>query len=192
MRFVKLGSGDIFREMYAVPKGIWATHEEVVAHLRQWEAYDFPLGKWLNIQETDSAVIMHWVPFSCSWWSEMTPQNFDLHMREAVKDFPDDVIVVYYENNCFGVVRRNCSSLTEVPDDTINSLVLKKDNNMAALTKDTVNGKVFGVCAGLAEWLGVDVTVVRLLTVLSFFISGSLTFWAYIIAAIVLPDKAHS
>ena len=97
--------------------------------------------------------------------------------------------VIDYENNCFGVVRRNSSSLSEVSDDTINSLVLKKEKIMAALTKDSANGKVFGVCSGLAEWLGVDVTLVRIVTVVSFLFTASLTFWAYVLAAIVLPDK---
>ena len=60
---------------------------------------------------------------------------------------------------------------------------------MSDLHKDTANGKIFGVCAGISEWLGLDVTLVRVLTVISFFISGSLTFWGYLLLGLILPDR---
>lgn len=56
-----------------------------------------------------------------------------------------------------------------------------------ALKRDTEKGMVFGVCAGLAKHLGMDLGLLRVLTVISFLLTGSITFWAYIIAAIVLP-----
>ena len=43
-----------------------------------------------------------------------------------------------------------------------------------------------GVCGGLAEYFGIDPTVVRLLAVL-LLILGGLTFWIYIIMWIVVP-----
>lgn len=46
---------------------------------------------------------------------------------------------------------------------------------------------VCGVCGGLAEYLDIDVTVVRLVTFLLIFFGG-LSLWAYIIAAIIIPD----
>ena len=63
---------------------------------------------------------------------------------------------------------------------------------MSSLHKDSKNGKILGVCAGISEWLGLDVTLVRVLTVLSFFITGSVTFWAYLLAGILLPDENDS
>jgi phage shock protein PspC (stress-responsive transcriptional regulator) len=47
---------------------------------------------------------------------------------------------------------------------------------------------IAGVCAGLADYIGMDPTVVRLLTVLLFFLSGSAAFWAYLIMWIVVPE----
>jgi len=58
-----------------------------------------------------------------------------------------------------------------------------------ALTRDTQNAMIFGVCAGMAKEWNSDVTVCRILTVISFFFTGSLTFWAYIIMAILLPKS---
>ena len=48
-----------------------------------------------------------------------------------------------------------------------------------------------GVCAGFAEYLNIDPTVVRLLVVLGFFLGlhGGLVL-AYIIMAIVTPEEA--
>lgn len=44
-----------------------------------------------------------------------------------------------------------------------------------------------GVCAGLAKYLDVDVTFIRILVVLAFFCSGGLVFLAYIVAIFIMP-----
>lgn len=48
--------------------------------------------------------------------------------------------------------------------------------------------RVCGVCQGVAEYLNVDVTVVRILWAVAA-LCGSLGFWAYVVCALVLPDK---
>ncbi|MEE9410357.1 MAG: PspC domain-containing protein [Candidatus Heimdallarchaeota archaeon] len=48
---------------------------------------------------------------------------------------------------------------------------------------------VGGVSSGLARYSNMDVGLMRLLTVLSFLITGSTTFWAYIIMWIILPEE---
>jgi phage shock protein C len=56
------------------------------------------------------------------------------------------------------------------------------------LYKDSKNGKIAGVCAGLSDYFEIDVTLVRLVMVASVFLGGAgLVF--YIVAAIVMPDK---
>lgn len=50
-------------------------------------------------------------------------------------------------------------------------------------------GKVLcGVCAGVAEYLKLDVNIVRVLWVV-LAICGSLGFWAYLVCALILPWK---
>lgn len=49
------------------------------------------------------------------------------------------------------------------------------------------NKMVCGVCAGIAEYFGVDPTLVRLGVVL-LALAGSVGFWGYIIAAIIMPE----
>ena len=46
-----------------------------------------------------------------------------------------------------------------------------------------------GVCAGLADYFDVDPVLVRLLTVLIFFMSAGSVVIAYIIAWIIIPNK---
>lgn len=57
---------------------------------------------------------------------------------------------------------------------------------MNQLTKSK-NRMLFGVCGGLAEYLSVDTTLVRLGFVIGAFMTGSLLFWFYLLMAILLP-----
>lgn len=54
------------------------------------------------------------------------------------------------------------------------------------LYKSNTNKMIDGVCGGIAEYFGVDPTIVRLAWVLFCALGGS-GFLAYIIAAIVIP-----
>lgn len=58
---------------------------------------------------------------------------------------------------------------------------------MKKLYKSDVDRKLCGVCGGIAEYLGIDSTIVRLIWVVLvvFFGTGIL---AYIIATLVIPD----
>jgi phage shock protein C len=54
---------------------------------------------------------------------------------------------------------------------------------------DRANGKMMGVCAGLSRLAGVDVTLVRLLTVISLFILGPITVLLYLVAGWIAPEQ---
>jgi phage shock protein C len=55
------------------------------------------------------------------------------------------------------------------------------------LYRSKTNRMICGVCGGLGEYLNIDPTIIRLLTVLLAFTGGGLV--AYIIAAILIPDE---
>ena len=56
------------------------------------------------------------------------------------------------------------------------------------LYRSRADKKLCGVCGGLAKYFGVDVSIVRLLTVLAaIFVGGGLL--AYIICALVIPEE---
>ncbi len=61
--------------------------------------------------------------------------------------------------------------------------------NKSKLTRSN-NRVIAGVCAGLAEWLGWDIALVRLLyLIVSIFSAGFPGILAYIILWIVMPEE---
>lgn len=59
---------------------------------------------------------------------------------------------------------------------------------MARLAKSK-NRSLFGVCGGLANYLGIDVSIIRILFVIGAICSGSIVFWLYLLLALVLPSE---
>src|SRR5919206_387763 len=55
--------------------------------------------------------------------------------------------------------------------------------------RDKRNGKLFGVCAGIADYTGFDVALVRVCFLAAIFMSGGSVLPFYFIAAIVTPTK---
>ena len=55
--------------------------------------------------------------------------------------------------------------------------------------RDKRNGKVFGVCAGIADYTGFDVSLIRVCFLASVFLSGGSVLPFYVIAAMVTPTK---
>lgn len=51
------------------------------------------------------------------------------------------------------------------------------------------NKKLCGVCGGIGEYLNIDPTVIRLLWVVFFFLGGS-GLLAYIVCALIMPNKS--
>lgn len=58
--------------------------------------------------------------------------------------------------------------------------------------RDKRNGKVFGVCAGIADYTGFDVALVRICFLAAVFMSGGSILPFYFIAAMVAPTKPLS
>ena len=57
------------------------------------------------------------------------------------------------------------------------------------LFKNKEDGMIFGVCAGLSDATGIDVSLVRIATFLGAIATGSIVFWLYFLLAIFLPKK---
>ena len=66
------------------------------------------------------------------------------------------------------------------------------NNNYKSLTRSTSNRMIAGVCAGLGEYLGIDPTIVRLLTVLAFFTGFGGIAIVYFIMMIVVPEQTSA
>lgn len=55
--------------------------------------------------------------------------------------------------------------------------------------RDKRNGKVMGICAGIADYTGFDVSLVRIGMIAAVFLSSGSILPVYFIAAMVAPDK---
>jgi len=56
------------------------------------------------------------------------------------------------------------------------------------LVRSTQDKRIAGICGGLGEYFNVDPTVMRILFIAGFFLTGSLIFWLYLVLWIVIPE----
>ncbi len=61
--------------------------------------------------------------------------------------------------------------------------------SLRRMHRSRLDRKIFGVCGGFADYFGIDSTVVRILLVVSAFLSFGLTLLAYILLAILIPEE---
>lgn len=60
---------------------------------------------------------------------------------------------------------------------------------MSQLHKSKNNKMLFGVCGGLSNTLGIDVTLIRIAFLLGAIFTGSVLLWVYLVLALLLPAK---
>ncbi|QUL56242.1 PspC domain-containing protein [Paenibacillus tritici] len=59
------------------------------------------------------------------------------------------------------------------------------------LTRSVQDKKLTGLCGGLARYLGVDTTLVRLLVVAATFFSFGTVVFLYIIGSLLIPQESY-
>ncbi len=64
----------------------------------------------------------------------------------------------------------------------------EEEETMKKLYRSNTDRKICGVCGGIAEYLNVDSTVVRLAALIAFFAAGT-GLLAYIVAAVLIPER---
>lgn len=62
-----------------------------------------------------------------------------------------------------------------------------ENNNYRRLLRSTTDRRIAGVCGGLAKYLNVDPSVVRILFLLSI-IFGGFGIWAYLVVWLIAPE----
>ena len=62
-----------------------------------------------------------------------------------------------------------------------------ENNNYRRLTRSTAYRRIAGVCGGLAKYLSVDPTVLRIIFLITA-IFGGIGLWAYLIIWLVAPE----
>ena len=62
-------------------------------------------------------------------------------------------------------------------------------NNKKLYRTEGPKAKIFGVCGGVAEYLGVDATVLRVIVAV-LTLCGSVGLWVYLVAALIMPKES--
>jgi phage shock protein PspC (stress-responsive transcriptional regulator) len=62
----------------------------------------------------------------------------------------------------------------------------KGNNKMSKLTLDRTNKKIWGVCGGLANWTGIDATIVRIIFVLATLFGFGSALLVYVALGLIL------
>lgn len=57
--------------------------------------------------------------------------------------------------------------------------------------RDKRNGKIMGICAGIADYTGFDVSLVRITVVAAIFLSSGSIVPIYFLAGMIAPNKPH-
>ena len=76
-----------------------------------------------------------------------------------------------------------------MPDEHYDRYLTEQPASRTRFYRDKRNGKVFGVCAGIADYTGFDVSLVRVCFLAAVVMSGGSVLPFYFIAAMVTPTK---
>ncbi|GJM76755.1 hypothetical protein HMSSN036_89710 [Paenibacillus macerans] len=60
---------------------------------------------------------------------------------------------------------------------------------MRKLYRSSTDRQISGLCGGIAQWLGVDATVVRLVALIAVFFSAGTVVALYLIASLIVPRE---
>ncbi len=112
--------------------------------------------------------------------------------RTHLKDVPVEEVMDDLESRIAELFTEKVGSGSRVVDINLVEEVINQLGMGAAaapprkLFRDPENARIAGVCAGLAQYFDVDITLVRVLMLVALF-AGSAGFWIYVILWIVVP-----
>lgn len=62
---------------------------------------------------------------------------------------------------------------------------------MEKLYRSRSDRKFTGLCGGLAQKMGIDSTLIRVLVIITTFMTGGTLFWIYLIASFIVPKEPY-
>ena len=126
-------------------------------------------------------------------WDSETMNDIESGMAGIFREYlPSPVMVVTADMVRRAIGRMGRPSEFGEPhaaDDTAadRNAAPQQPQQQRQLYRSRTNRSIAGVCGGLAEYLGADVTLLRLVT-LFLILFGGLSIWAYIILWVVIPE----
>jgi phage shock protein C len=83
------------------------------------------------------------------------------------------------------------SNQPQVPTSDERRSVAAQPASRTRFYRDKANGKIMGVCAGIADYTGFDVSIVRICMIAAFFLSSGSIAPVYFIAGWIAPNRPN-
>lgn len=122
-------------------------------------------------------------------WDTETMNDIESGMAEMFREYlPSPQMVVTADMVRRAINRMGRPEEFGEPNSAAENNRTANEPQPKKLYRSRKNRSIAGVCGGLAEYLGADVTLLRLVT-LFMILFGGLSIWAYVILWIVIPEE---
>ena len=122
-------------------------------------------------------------------WDTETLNDIESGMAEIFREYlPSPIMVVTADMVRRAISRMGRPSEFGEPNTAAGSSAPAEEPQPKKLRRSRRNRSIAGVCGGLAEYLGADATLLRLVT-LFLILFGGLSIWAYVILWIAIPEE---
>ena len=122
-------------------------------------------------------------------WDTETLNDIESGMAGIFREYlPSPMMVVTAEMVRRAISRMGRPSEFGEPNTAAGSSAPAEEPQPKKLRRSRRNRSIAGVCGGLAEYLGADATLLRLVT-LFLILFGGLSIWAYVILWIAIPEE---
>ena len=122
-------------------------------------------------------------------WDTETLNDIESGMAGIFREYlPSPIMVVTADMVRRAISRMGRPSDFGEPNTAAGSSTPAEEPQQKKLRRSRRNRSIAGVCGGLAEYLGADATLLRLVT-LFLILFGGLSIWAYVILWIAIPEE---
>ena len=117
--------------------------------------------------------------------------DIEIHLAEILREgLPSEMMVVTLAmaERAIARIGQPEDFASEISDKTDNTTKKQSTMNSKKLRRSRTDRSIAGVCAGLANYFGIDTTAMRILMVL-LTVFGGMSLWVYIILWLLIPEE---
>ena len=117
--------------------------------------------------------------------------DIEIHLAEILREgLPSEMMVVTLAmaERAIARIGQPEDFASEISDKTDKTTKKQSTMNSKKLRRSRTDRSIAGVCAGLANYFGIDTTAMRILMVL-LTVFGGMSLWVYIILWLLIPEE---
>ena len=117
--------------------------------------------------------------------------DIEIHLAEILREgLPSEMMVVTLAmaERAIARIGQPEDFASEISDKTDKTTKKQSTMNSKKLRRSRTDRSIAGVCAGLADYFGIDTTAMRILMVL-LTVFGGMSLWVYIILWLLIPEE---